>query len=150
MWVLESRLYTILKRGILQCYELPSITTFPMVLYLIFDCFLKWFTGSRARKWRKKLCFASFLSWLLLGFSWPLRMELQSQKKRYHHNWFSFVFKCLLLLPLIIFYDYRVSPRDNPIDIQHSVLTYTLHGHFSFVVGFMSILVQAQKTGKAS
>ena len=41
MWVLESRLYTILKRGIPQCYELPSITTFPMVLYPIFDCFLK-------------------------------------------------------------------------------------------------------------
>ena len=42
MWVLESRLYTILKRGIPQCYELPSITTFPVVLYPIFDCFLKW------------------------------------------------------------------------------------------------------------
>ena len=77
----------------------------------------------RARKWRKKLCFASFLcQWLLLGFSWLLRMELQSQEKRYRLNWFSFVFKCLLLLPLIIFYDYRVSPRDNPIVIQYSVL----------------------------
>ena len=46
MWVLESRLYTILKRGIPQCYELPSITTFPMVLYPIFDCFLKWVMDS--------------------------------------------------------------------------------------------------------
>ena len=30
-------------RGIPQCYELPSIKIFPMVLYPIFDCFLKWF-----------------------------------------------------------------------------------------------------------
>ena len=28
----------ILKRGIPQCYELPSITIFPTVLYPIFDC----------------------------------------------------------------------------------------------------------------
>ena len=50
MWVLESRLYTILKRGILQCYELPSITTFPMVLYPIFDCFLKWVSTQQNRQ----------------------------------------------------------------------------------------------------
>ena len=120
---------------------------FPLTNWLL--CFFQ-YTGSLARQWRKKLCFASFLCWLLLGFSWPLRMELQSQKKRYHHNWFSSVFKCLLLLPLIIFYDNRVSPRDNPIVIQHSVLTYTVHGHFSFVVGFMSFFVQAQETAKTS
>ena len=34
-------------------------------------------------------------------------------------DFLSSVFKCLLLLPLIIFYDNRVSPRDNPIVIQH-------------------------------
>ena len=49
LWVLESRLYTILKRGIPQCYELPSITTFPMVLYPIFDCFVKCLDGQSSK-----------------------------------------------------------------------------------------------------
>ena len=76
---------------------------------------------------------------------------LQSQKKRYHQLIF-FRFQVFIAFTANNFFT-TISPRDNPIVIQHSVLTYTLHGHFCFVAGFMSFWVQAEKetgkTGKA-